>query len=421
MAQKHKIAEFQLGNCIGKGAFGQVYKGINLDTGEVVAIKQIDLQNVSGVELDSVMSEIELLAKLSHPNIVRYISFLKTPEKLNIILEFVEDGSLTKVLKKGKRLQEDVIARYVKQMLEGLDYLHQQGVVHCDIKCANILVSRSGVIKLTDFGVSRKLKNDEDFQNEVVGTPFWMAPEIIQLQGATTASDIWSLGCTIVELITGNPPYHELQAMAAMYKIVEDSQPELPPNISKDLEDFLRKIFQKDPKKRWTAKQLLEHPFVKSVGRKKVSPGDNAPFLKMSKKRTREDLEMAFSLLDLDKKGTVSIKDLTTLLRGLGSTWSTQELNKVFASHNVKDLANFETFVKIFESSPIQQPEPVLNAFWAFDPEGKHLISINNLRRLVTQAGDIMTSEEFNAFVSDANIDSEGNFDYDAWIAMMLK
>jgi len=191
----------------------------------------------------------------------------------NLILcchgRFVEDGSLTRVTKKGKKLQEDMIARYVKQMLEGLDYLHQEGVVHCDIKCANILVSRSGVIKLTDFGVSRKLKNDEDFQNEVVGTPFWMAPEVISLKGASTASDIWSLGCTVIELITGHPPYYELQSMSAMYKIVEDEHPTFPPGISKELEDFLLCIFKKDPKLRPTAKSLLSHPFMQSAVRKK--------------------------------------------------------------------------------------------------------------------------------------------------------
>lgn len=306
-----------------------------------------------------------------------------------------------------------MIARYVKQMLEGLHYLHQQGVVHCDIKCANILVSRSGVIKLTDFGVSRKLKNDEDFQSEVVGTPFWMAPEVIQLQGASTASDIWSLGCTVIELLTGHPPYHELQSMTAMYRIVEEEHPTFPPGISRELEDFLLCIFKKDQRQRQTAKQLLSHPFIQSAGRKKSKAATAPAFLTNSKLRSPEDLRAAFDLVDLQGAGSITTAELLTLLRGLGCTWTQAEFEEALKKDSLTgQKVTFPAFQAIFARAPMLASGPLLEAFKAFDPAGSSLILSKSLRRLMTQAGDRLTPEEFSDFLSEVNIGSDDNFDY---------
>lgn len=121
---------------------------------------------------------------------------------------------------------------YMTQVLQGLQYLHDQGVIHRDIKGANILTTKDGTVKLADFGVSTSTLAAPDKEAQVVGTPYWMAPEIIQLSGASSASDIWSVGCTVIELLQGKPPYHNLAAMPALFAIVNDDHPPLPEGIS---------------------------------------------------------------------------------------------------------------------------------------------------------------------------------------------
>jgi serine/threonine protein kinase len=147
----------------------------------------------------------------------------------------------------------------MSQTLQGLVYLHEQGVIHRDIKGANILTTKDGTVKLADFGVATKSNVSE---YSVVGTPYWMAPEVIELSGATTASDIWSLGCTVIELLDGQPPYHNLQPMPALFKIVSDDHPPLPEGASPAVRDFLMQCFQKDPNLRVTAEKLLKHSWL---------------------------------------------------------------------------------------------------------------------------------------------------------------
>ena len=147
----------------------------------------------------------------------------------------------------------------MSQVLQGLLYLHEQGVIHRDIKGANILTTKEGLVKLADFGVATKSNVSE---YSVVGTPYWMAPEVIELSGATTASDIWSLGCTVIELLDGKPPYHKLAPMPALFRIVNDDHPPLPEGASPAVRDFLMQCFQKDPNLRVSAKKLLKHAWI---------------------------------------------------------------------------------------------------------------------------------------------------------------
>jgi serine/threonine protein kinase len=134
-------------------------------------------------------------------------------------------------------------------------------VIHRDIKGGNILTTKDGIVKLADFGVATKL-TDSEKSNSVVGTPYWMAPEVIEMNGQlTSACDIWSLGCTVIELLTTNPPYFTLHPCSAMIKIVQEPMP-MPENISEDLKDFLSRCFEKDPFKRIDAKSLLQHHWL---------------------------------------------------------------------------------------------------------------------------------------------------------------
>jgi serine/threonine protein kinase len=260
-----ELKDYQLGDCLGKGAFGSVYRALNWGTGETVAVKQIKLADLPKSELRVIMLEIDLLKNLDHPNIVKYQGFVKTPETLNIILEYCENGSLHSISKNFGRFPENLVALYMSQVLRGLLYLHEQGVIHRDIKGANILTTKQGLVKLADFGVASKTTGLHE--SSVVGTPYWMAPEVIELSGATTALDIWSLGCTVIELLDGKPPYHNLQPMPALFRIVNDDHPPLPQGASPTVLDFLGQCFQKDPNLRVSAKKLLKHPWIVNARR----------------------------------------------------------------------------------------------------------------------------------------------------------
>lgn len=270
------IANYQLGNCIGKGQFGSVYRTLDLATGEVVAIKQVKVEDENLYQ--DMMKEVNILKTLSHRNIVKYVGFIPNQYNLNIVLEYAENGSLMSTLKAFGAFPEKLVASFCAKILNGLCYLHENQVVHCDLKAANILTTKTGDVKLTDFGVSLNLKKTVD-ADTISGTPNWskfvisvhtclfnciniVAPEVIELKGATTKSDIWSLGCTCIELVTGKPPYSDLLAMSAMFHIVEDEYPPFPENISQEMKDFLTCCFQKDPNNRKSSLELQNHQWI---------------------------------------------------------------------------------------------------------------------------------------------------------------
>ncbi|PWZ44267.1 MAP3K epsilon protein kinase 1 [Zea mays] len=250
-AQFHKSKtldnKYMLGDEIGKGAYGRVYKGLDLENGDFVAIKQ----------------------NLNHKNIVKYLGSLKTKSHLHIILEYVENGSLANIIKPNKfgPIPESLVALYIAQVLEGLVYLHEQGVIHRDIKGANILSTKEGLVKLADFGVATKLTEADINTHSVVGTPYWMAPEVIEMSGVCAASDIWSVGCTVIELLTCAPPYYDLQPMPALFRIVQDVHPPIPEGLSPEVTDFLQQCFQKDAMQRPDAKALLMHTWLQNLRR----------------------------------------------------------------------------------------------------------------------------------------------------------
>ncbi|KAJ7281494.1 Pkinase-domain-containing protein [Mycena rebaudengoi] len=258
---------FQLGNCIGRGQFGSVYRALNLNTGQMVAVKRIRLEGLKEDEVTTLMREVDLVKSLSHPSIVKY----------------AENGSLGQTLKAFGKLNERLVASYVVKILEGLHYLHSSDVVHCDLKAANILTTKNGNVKLSDFGVSLNLRAMEREIKDVAGTPNWMAPEVIELKGASPKSDIWSLACTVIELLTGRPPYAEIaNSMSVMFRIVEDDMPPLPEGCTPLLEDFLSKCFNKNPTKRPSAVELCEHQWLKKNwgAHKELRPQDSIPFLR---------------------------------------------------------------------------------------------------------------------------------------------
>ncbi|EPQ62400.1 Bgt-1818 [Blumeria graminis f. sp. tritici] len=243
LAHAPDLKDYRLGECLGRGAFGSVYKAFNWGTGEAVAVKKIKLGDLPKSELRMIEAEIDLLKNLNN-------------------------GSLHSICKSYGKFPENLVGVYMGQILLGLQYLHDQGVIHRDIKGANILTTKDGKVKLADFGVSTSTFAGADKEAQVVGTPYWMAPEIIQLSGATPASDIWSLGCTVIELLEGKPPYYKLAPMPALFAIVNDDHPPLPEGVSPAARDFLMQCFQKDPNLRVSARKLLKHAWI--VGSKRI-------------------------------------------------------------------------------------------------------------------------------------------------------
>lgn len=178
--------------------------------------------------------------------------------------EYCENGSLTGICKKFGKFPESLCQIYICQVLEGLLYLHDQGVIHRDIKGSNILATKEGSVKLADFGVATRVGG---LDRSVVGSPYWMAPEVVEQSGATTASDVWSVGCVVIELLEGHPPYHTLEPMPALFRIVNDDCPPLPDSASPVVRDFLLQCFQKDSNLRISARKLLKHPWMVSARR----------------------------------------------------------------------------------------------------------------------------------------------------------
>eukprot|EP01126_Amoeba_proteus_P059491 TRINITY_DN7771_c1_g2_i3.p1 TRINITY_DN7771_c1_g2~~TRINITY_DN7771_c1_g2_i3.p1 ORF type:complete len:332 (-),score=78.22 TRINITY_DN7771_c1_g2_i3:139-1134(-) len=244
--------------------FGVVYKATNNANNLLVAIKEIDLQLIEPAKLNGVMQEAQLLSRLDDLHIVRIYDSLQDSKKLYFVLEYIDRGSLAKLLRNIGTFPANVIVNLVKQTLEGLKYLHDKNVIHRDIKSDNLLINTAGIVKVADFGTA---KEDVGKTFTVIGTPYWMAPEIIEVSGARTTSDIWSMGCTVIEMLTGQPPYFEKSTMQALFSIVEDDHPPIPPNLTPELNHFLKNCcFLKNPERRPTSTLMLEHPWIKSSG-----------------------------------------------------------------------------------------------------------------------------------------------------------
>ncbi|KAB5529318.1 hypothetical protein DKX38_019399 [Salix brachista] len=263
---------YRKGELIGCGAFGHVYMGMNLDSGELLAIKQVLIaangatRERAQAHIRELEEEVKLLQNLSHPNIVRYLGTVREEETLNILLEFVPGGSISSLLGKFGSFPEPVIRAYTKQLLLGLEYLHNNGIMHRDIKGANILVDNKGCIKLADFGASKQVVEVATVSGakSMKGTPYWMAPEVILQTGHGFSADIWSVGCTVIEMATGKPPWsQQYQEVAALFYIGSTkSHPEIPGHLTPEAKDFLLKCLHKEPNMRPEASQLLQHPFV---------------------------------------------------------------------------------------------------------------------------------------------------------------
>ncbi|XP_071376323.1 mitogen-activated protein kinase kinase kinase 4 isoform X2 [Centroberyx affinis] len=261
--------KWQRGNKIGEGQYGKVYTCINVDTGELMAMKEIRFQPNDHKTIKETADELKIFEGIKHPNLVRYFGVELHREEMYIFMEYCDEGTLEEVSRLG--LQEHVIRLYSKQITTAINVLHEHGIVHRDIKGANIFLTSSGLIKLGDFGCSVKLKNNTHTMpgevNSTLGTAAYMAPEVITRakgEGHGRAADIWSLGCVLIEMVTGKRPWHEYEHnFQIMYKVGMGHKPPIPEKLSTEGKDFLGHCLESEPKRRWTASMLLDHPFVK--------------------------------------------------------------------------------------------------------------------------------------------------------------
>lgn len=280
----NNFVNWMKGSLIGEGSFGSVFLALHSITGELMAVKQVEIPSATkGTEfdkrknnmVDALKHEIDLLQGLHHPNIVQYLGTTADDQYLNIFLEYVPGGSIATMLKQYNTFQEPLIKNFVRQILAGLSYLHSKDIIHRDIKGANVLVDNKGGIKISDFGISKRVEastvlgtrasngGGHIHRPSMQGSVYWMAPEVVRQTAHTKKADIWSLGCLVIEMFIGSHPFPDCSQLQAIFAIGSNkARPPAPEGASKDAVAFLDMTFQLDHEQRPDADELLKSPFL---------------------------------------------------------------------------------------------------------------------------------------------------------------
>ncbi|RAL43329.1 hypothetical protein DM860_012470 [Cuscuta australis] len=263
--------------CIGRGSFATVSLAVSKEDGRVFAVKSVGGAGATASRMESLEDEIRILRALSSPYVLRYLGDDETWEPApvrNLHLEYLPGGTVADVAKRGG--DEALVRSHARCVAEALRYVHALGIVHCDVKGQNVLVvghSSSGLAKLADFGSAVETGSDRTGKISPRGSPLWMAPEVVRGEYQGPESDVWSLGCTVIEMLTGKPPWEDRGAADTLRRIgYSDELPRIPGELSESGRDFLGKCLQRDFKKRWSCDRLLRHPFLSVVPQLPESP-----------------------------------------------------------------------------------------------------------------------------------------------------
>ncbi|QPG74739.1 hypothetical protein FOA43_002072 [Brettanomyces nanus] len=345
----YRAEQFELHEQLGRGAFGVVYRGFDRVRKIDVAIKQVDLE--SSDEMDEIEQEIRMLSTCHNDYITKYYGCFLKGFKLWIIMEYLAGGSCSDLLEAGP-FNESTVGLILTQLLHGLTYLHSNGKIHRDIKAANILVGSDGQVKIADFGVATQLSNNLSKRNTFVGTPYWMAPEIIKHKEYTFTADIWSLGITAIELAYGKPPLSQYHPFDVLFRITDDLPPTLGSNFTTEFNDFVSQCLNKDSTKRPSSVELLNHRFIRKYAR-----SDRRVLTKLIEKKISWDLETG----NMDKKyqqaqhAPQSLVQTPDNLFDLGTiTVDPKTLGHISKESSLKPLEEQQT-LKIVPQSPIKR------------------------------------------------------------------
>lgn len=336
---------------LGEGSYGSVFKAIHKDTSEIVAIKQIPVES----DLQEIIKEISIMQQCDSPHVVKYYgSYFKNTD-LWIVMEYCGGGSVSDIIRLRKQtLKEEEIATILQSTLKGLEYLHFMRKIHRDIKAGNILLNSEGIAKLADFGVAGQLTDTMAKRNTVIGTPFWMAPEVIQEIGYNGVADIWSLGITTIEMAEGKPPYADIHPMRAIFMIPSNPPPTLrkPELWSKDFKDFINQCLVKNPEQRASATELLQHSFIKtakgvSILRHLINDAMEAKIKRIEVHQREVDIEEEDNGEDDDvdpgtmvqarSKGRNTMENFSTMTDGADNTMVENELENELGTMLIND------------------------------------------------------------------------------------
>uniref|UniRef100_A0A914I783 non-specific serine/threonine protein kinase n=1 Tax=Globodera rostochiensis TaxID=31243 RepID=A0A914I783_GLORO len=335
---------------IGRGSFGEVYKGINNQTAEVVAIKVLDLEEAED-ELEDIQQEIKVLSQCDSPFVTRYHGSYLTGSKLWIIMEYLGGGSALDLTKSG-RLEEKHISVILREILKGLDYLHSERKIHRDIKAANVLLSNHGDVKVADFGVAGQLTETVRKRMTFVGTPFWMAPEVIKQASYDFKADIWSLGITAIELANGEPPHSDLHPMRVLFLIPKNSPPQLHgAQWSKSFREFVELCLNMDPENRPSARELLRHKFILTAKKNEILRDVIERSAEFRVRQQQQQNLSAESDVDSDGHDGASCWDYPTLKKGLDFF---EHQQRSLIERAVNDAADNVSTIRVSASSAQQ-------------------------------------------------------------------
>ncbi|XP_039269293.1 serine/threonine-protein kinase 4-like [Styela clava] len=317
---------FDLLEKLGEGSYGCVFKAIYKEAGQVVAIKQVPVES----DLQEIIKEIAIMQQCDSPYVVKYFgSYFKNTD-LWIVMEYCGAGSVSDIIRlRRKTLIEEQIGTILRDTLKGLEYLHFMRKIHRDIKAGNILLNTDGNSKLADFGVAGQLTDTMAKRNTVIGTPFWMAPEVIQEIGYDCVADVWSLGITAIEIAEGKPPYSDIHPMRAIFMIPTNPPPTFrnPEKWSMEFIDFVSKCLVKSPEQRATATQLLQHPFIKSAKPVAILKDMIQEAMEIKKRKENEEGEDSGSESDEEDEDEIDASTMVTPGSGVDVDYSTMVTN----------------------------------------------------------------------------------------------